>query len=92
MSLSNLKQNNSSWHVLLTCGRFLLYVEPLCPVSIPNGKLHENCTSKVGDYCSDISCNYGYKKNENITQINCTEPGTWNYNSSMLCRGTYTRI
>ena len=51
-----------------------------------NTQLPANCT-RLGGSCDDFECAYGYKKNESIASLNCSETGLWNIELSTLCVG-----
>ena len=48
------------------------------------------CSTLKGDPCSDFTCNSGYKRNESVTSVMCTESGIWSHNASTLCIGLYS--
>ena len=70
----------------------ILYIEIVCPKDIPNGELSDSCGRKVGDACTNFTCNYGYERNEEPVFLNCTESGSWTNNLSLLCTGLIRKL
>ena len=63
------------------------FSETVCPLNISNVQLPANCTAKVDEVCNGFTCGYGYETNNDVSSLNCTESGNWNYNVSILCKG-----
>ncbi|KAL3851599.1 hypothetical protein ACJMK2_015336 [Sinanodonta woodiana] len=56
-----------------------------CPDQFIHGKIVSTCERRVGQTCAYECTGYGYKKNESILTIECTESGTWNRDTVSLC-------
>lgn len=74
-------------------GPWGLHDEPLCklkpcPEVIPNGRLSENCTAKVGFNCR-YTCDLGYYKLSGIKEIKCDSTTKWSPNPHSLCTHYY---
>lgn len=69
--------------------RIFIISETLCEKNFITGAVAVACGNKVGDSCENITCNYGFHEAENVDQYNCTEDGSWNYNLTSLCTGTF---
>ena len=69
----------------------LLISEIFCDLTIPNGNLSATCGNRVDDTCDNFTCDYGYRKTNEVETMDCTEAGAWTYNVSLLCVGRYCK-
>ncbi|KAK3605315.1 hypothetical protein CHS0354_003962 [Potamilus streckersoni] len=57
-----------------------------CPRQFNQGRVVSNCAGMIGQRCDYECTGYGYKKNKNISFIQCTESGTWSRRTDSLCQ------
>ncbi|KAL3851779.1 hypothetical protein ACJMK2_015488 [Sinanodonta woodiana] len=57
-----------------------------CPEKFSHGMISSTCDNRVGQTCGYECTEYGYEKNEKISTIKCTESGTWNIDTGILCQ------
>ncbi|KAL3890979.1 hypothetical protein ACJMK2_003245 [Sinanodonta woodiana] len=57
-----------------------------CPKEFHQGKIVNTCERRIGQKCDYECTGYGYKKNENISKIECMLSGTWTSDTNSLCQ------
>lgn len=62
----------------------MLFIAKLCPETIENGHLAENCERRIGNKCS-FTCNEKYISVIDPKIIICTTGGLWSSNTQRLC-------
>ena len=65
----------------------LFCLEIVCPKAIANGYLPSNCGARVGDNCSNFTCNIGFQRAGTLTSLICMNSGEWNNDVSTICTG-----
>ncbi|KAK3605316.1 hypothetical protein CHS0354_003963 [Potamilus streckersoni] len=58
----------------------------ICPMEFSQGRVVSTCSGMLGQRCEYQCTGYGYKKNENITRIECLESGMWSRDTDSLCQ------
>lgn len=62
----------------------MLFIAKLCPATIENGHLAENCERRIGNICS-FTCNEKYISAIDPKNIICTTGGVWSSDTQRLC-------
>ncbi|KAL3890977.1 hypothetical protein ACJMK2_003243 [Sinanodonta woodiana] len=57
-----------------------------CPKEFHQGRIVNTCERRIGQRCDYECIGYGYRKNENISKIECTQSGMWNSDTNSLCQ------
>lgn len=63
---------------------YMLFIAKLCPATIENGHLAENCERRIGNICS-FTCNEKYISAIDPKNIICTTGGVWSSDTQRLC-------
>ncbi|KAL3891079.1 hypothetical protein ACJMK2_003342 [Sinanodonta woodiana] len=76
-------QGNGNWKLANTDA---LCKPVTCPKDFHQGKIKSTCERRIGQRCDYECTGYGYKKNKNISNIECMQSGTWNSDTNILCQ------
>lgn len=67
-----------------TVKKYMLFIAKLCPATIGNGHLAENCERRIGNIRS-FTCNEKYISTIDPKNIICTTGGIWRSDTQRLC-------
>lgn len=67
-----------------TFQKYMLFIAKLCPTTIENGHLAENCERRIGNICS-FTCNEKYISAIDPKNIICTTGEIWSSDTKRLC-------
>lgn len=65
-------------------GSGIFFLAKLCPSTIENGHLAENCERHIGNICS-FTCNEKHISAIDRQNIICTTGGIWSADTTQLC-------